>query len=112
MINYHNRIFRPVSTSENGEVSSETRFRYEQHGQIVTSAYTGGKIVYGHLIGVVDASGAIDMRYHQVNDKGELMTGRCRSSPELLPNGKIRLHESWEWTSGDQSKGQSVIEEL
>lgn len=26
-------------------------------------------------------------------------------------NGKIRLHETWEWTSGDQSKGQSIIEE-
>jgi hypothetical protein len=51
------------------------------------------------------------MRYHQVNDKGELMTGICRSTPELLPNGKIRLHEQWEWTSGDLSKGTSIIEE-
>jgi hypothetical protein len=40
------------------------------------------------------------------------MTGICFSTPEILENGKIRLHESWEWTSGDQSKGTSIIEEL
>lgn len=39
------------------------------------------------------------------------MTGICHSIPEILSNGKIRLHETWEWTSGDLSKGQSIIEE-
>jgi hypothetical protein len=51
------------------------------------------------------------MSYHQVNYNGELMTGICQSTPEILPNGKIRLHEKWEWTSGDKSKGTSIIEE-
>ena len=40
------------------------------------------------------------------------MTGTCKSKPEILENGKIRLHESWEWASGDKSKGQSIIEEI
>ena len=39
------------------------------------------------------------------------MTGICQSTPELLPNGKLRLHEAWQWTAGDRSKGSSVIEE-
>lgn len=39
------------------------------------------------------------------------MTGICFSHPEKLENEKIRLHENWEWTSGDKSKGQSIIEE-
>jgi hypothetical protein len=52
------------------------------------------------------------MRYHQVNDKDELMTGICISRPEILADGKIRLHESWEWTSGDKSTGKSIIEEV
>ena len=51
------------------------------------------------------------MRYHQINHKGEIMTGKCSSKPEILPNGKIRLHETWEWTSGDKSKGTEIIEE-
>lgn len=111
MINYNNKQFRPISTTENGETSNETVFRYQQVGNILTSEYSGGKIIQGHLIGIVDEAGNIDMRYHQVNDKGELMTGICKSRPEVLPNGKIRLHETWEWTSGDTSKGESIIEE-
>ena len=111
MINYNNKIFRPISNSENGETSNDTVFHYKQTGNILTAEYSGGRIIKGHLIGLVDSQGNIEMRYHQVNDNGALMTGICRSVPERLPNGKIRLHESWEWTSGDRSKGQSVIEE-
>jgi hypothetical protein len=32
--------------------------------------------------------------------------------PEVLPDGKIRLRENWQWTSGDFSEGESVIEEI
>jgi hypothetical protein len=111
MIDYNGKIFRPISNSENGETSNETVFKYNQIGNILTSEYSGGKIKKGHLIGIVDENGDIDMRYHQVNNKNELMTGICKSRPEILDNGKVRLHESWEWTSGDKSKGQSIIEE-
>jgi len=112
MINYNARTFRPVFNSANGETSDETVFYYKQKGGILTSEYAGGKIVSGHLIGLVDTNGNIDMRYHQINILGEITTGICKSKPEILDNGKIRLHESWEWTSGDQSKGQSIVEEI
>ncbi len=112
MINYNDRRFRPVRNSANGETSSETIFHYEQEGNILTSSYSGGRIRSGHLIALVDDEGCIDMRYHQVNDRGELMTGVCRSIPEVMPNGKIRLHETWQWTSGDGSTGNSVLEEV
>lgn len=111
MINYNGKIFKPISNTENGETSSDTIFHYTQKGNIIISEYSGGKIQYGHLIGLVDGKGNIDMCYHQVNDKGEIMTGICKSTPEILKNGKIRLHETWEWTSGDKSKGKSIIEE-
>jgi hypothetical protein len=112
MINYNDRRFRPVQNSANGETSEETIFHYKQNGNILSSSYTGGRIRSGHLIGLVDDAGCIEMRYHQVNDHGELMTGTCRSMPELLANGKIRLHETWQWTSGDRSHGTSVLEEI
>ena len=111
-MNYNDKIFRPTSNTKNGETSSETIFHYKQVDNVLTSEYSGGKIKYGHLIGLVDKNGNIEMCYHQVNNKDELMTGICKSKPEILENGKIRLHESWEWTSGNQSKGQSIIEEI
>ena len=85
---------------------------YKQEGNILTSDYAGGQIKKGHLIGLVDEQGNIEMRYHQVNAKGELMTGVCFSTPEIMENGKIRLHEAWKWTSGDGSKGNSILEEM
>lgn len=111
MINYNNKIFRPIANTENGETSGDTVFIYQQTANIVSSEYSGGKIVKGHLIGLVDEQGNINMSYHQVNNKNELMTGTCKSTPEILKNGKVRLHENWEWTSGDKSKGKSIIEE-
>lgn len=111
-MNYNNKRFRPIQNTENGETSSETIFLYQQTDQILTCEYSGGEIVKGHLIGLVADDGTIDMRYHQINKKGQLMTGVCISKPEQLPNGKIRLHETWQWTSGDNSNGHSVLEEF
>lgn len=111
-INYHNKIFKPISNTENGETSTETLFHYKQTGNIISAQYSGGKIISGHLIGLVDEKGIIEMCYHQINKNFELMTGVCTSTPVLLPNGKIRLFEKWQWTSGDCSKGVSVVEEI
>jgi hypothetical protein len=77
IMNYNDKKFRPISNTENGVTSNETLFHYKQVENILTSEYSGGKIKNGHLIGLVDQLGNIDMRYHQVNDKDELMTGIC-----------------------------------
>ena len=112
MINYNNKAFRPVQNTDNGETSPETVFYYKQEGNIISSEYKGGKIIYGHLIGLVDKEGCIEMSYHQINSNNEIMTGKCFSKPEILINSKIRLHETWQWTSGDLSTGTSIIEEI
>ncbi len=111
-INYNNRVFRSVSNSDNGEVSSATTFHDHQDGNVVWATYSGGAIRCGTLIATVENVSRLDMRYHQVNARGELMTGHCRSTPEVLPDGRIRLHERWQWTSGDASAGESAIEEV
>lgn len=111
-IKYNNKRFRSVANSETGEVGDGTVFHYHQTGNIVTAEYSGGEIVSGHLIAICDSEGGLDMRYHHVNTKGELMTGLCRSTPEILADGRIRLHETWQWTIGDRSSGQSLLEEI
>ncbi|KAK8098844.1 uncharacterized protein PG998_012085 [Apiospora kogelbergensis] len=111
---YDNKIFRPVTNTANGEVDSETRFHYHQQGRIVWAEYFGGSVARGSLIGTVrdDDDQTLDMRYHHVNLQGELMTGQCRSTPVRLPDGRLQLREKWQWTSGDCSSGESVIEEV
>ncbi len=112
MIDYHGKIFRALMNSPNGEVGPDMKFHYCQEGAILTCSYSGGEILKGQLIGIVGEGGVIDMRYHQVNKRGELMTGTCRSTPEWTKEGKIRLHEQWQWTSGDCSQGSSILEEV
>lgn len=111
-IDYHSKTFRSATNSSTGEVSSETVFRYRQEANLVTAEYEGGEIVFGTLIAVANEDGVLEMRYQHLNKAGELMTGECTSTPEILTDGRLRLHEKWQWTCGDKEKGESVIEEV
>lgn len=112
MINYDGKTFGSSANTANGEVGADTRFHYHQQGNIVWAEYSGGSIVRGSLIATVQADDSLDLRYHHVNTSGELMTGKCHSTPEMLPDGRLRMHEIWQWTAGDHSSGESTIEEI
>lgn len=111
-INYDNCKFSSVENSASGEVSGETVFLYHQKDDLVWAEYSGGAIVFGNLIAKVLPDSSLEMRYQHLNSAGELMTGKCFSKPEILPDGRIRLYEKWRWTSGDFSEGESIIEEI
>ena len=112
MINYNDRTFRSISSSANGDAGEETLFHYQQQSFLVSATYSGGAVLFGHLIGLVNAEGIMEISYHHINDEGEVRTGISVSRPEVLPNGKIRLHERWRWTNGDGSEGESLLEEV
>ena len=109
---YDDRYFRSVSNSGSGEVDGETRFHYRQVDNVVWATYSGGAIKHGTLNGLVRADGLLEFCYGHVNRDDVIMTGRCISTPETLPTGKLRLHEAWTWTSEDFSSGVSIIEEI
>jgi hypothetical protein len=101
-----------VSNTGNGEVGADTLFHYHQTGDVVTATYQGGSIISGHLIAKVLSGGRLDMRYHHLNDKDELMLGKCLSTPVRLPDGRLRFEEEWQWLTGAMSSGHSAIEEV
>lgn len=112
-IDYNGRIFQSVENTANGEVSAATTFRYHQDRNTIWADYQGGSIVRGHLIATRDeSSNVLNLCYHHINTAGEMMTGKCVSTPEILADGRIRLHEKWQWTSGDCSSGTSIVEEV
>ncbi|KOP67205.1 n-acetylglutamate synthase [Bacillus sp. FJAT-18019] len=111
-VNYNRKTFVSVENTDNGEITRETVFNYRQQDRMVWADYSGGGILLGHLVGTVDDSGKLDMRYHHLNENGELMTGVCISTPEILDDGRIRIYERWQWTCKDQSIGHSIIEEV
>ena len=113
MINYNNKTFKAISNSESGEVDENTTFHYYQKDNIVWGTYNGSNIKFGTLTGIVhDKNDSLHFAYQHVNNNNELMTGKCTSSPEVMPNGKLRLHEKWQWTCKDHSTGESIIEEI
>ena len=101
-----------MKNSAGGEVSGETVFYYHQKDDLVWAEYAGGEIVFGNLIARADEKGNLEMTYQHLNKAGELMTGKCNSTPELLSDGRIRLFAKRRWTCGDFSAGESVIEEI
>lgn len=54
----------------------------------------------------------VDFVYHHMNRYMMIKTGKCHSVPTVMENGKIKLLEQWEWTSGDFSKGESLLVEV
>lgn len=111
-MNYDGRIFRPLSNTPNGEVNGETRFHYRQSNGVLEASYSGGGIKCGQMVGRVFDDGRLEFLYQHLSDDLELRSGRCQSRPEQLPDGRLRLHESWQWSNGDLSSGTSVVEEV
>ena len=111
MVNLDNRKFSPAYNSINGEVSQETVFHYHQNNNIIWGEYSGGKVIVGNLVGKV-YDNYIEFVYQHINTGNEIMTGKCKSYPEMIENRKIKLKEFWEWTSGDNSSGESIVIEI
>jgi hypothetical protein len=112
MINYNGRTFVSIENTANGEVSSQTSFEYKQEGNIISATYSGGEIIKGTLIGIVGEDSCLEFRYNHVNSKNEIRGGKCVSTPEILPDGRIRLYENWKWLDTEATKGNSIIEEV
>jgi hypothetical protein len=111
-LNFDRRRFVMAQNSANGDCSVETSFHYRQNGNRVWATYDGGRVRLGSLVAIGDREGRLNIRYQHADDAGRLRAGRCTSKPEILSDGRLRLHEEWQWTTGDLSAGRSIIEEV
>jgi hypothetical protein len=108
---YNGKSFIMKVNTENGEVDQRTVFSYRQTGDIVSAEYAGGDIIKGCLLGTVAENGELDFHYQHINSSRQVRIGKCHSVPHILTNGKLELHEEWQWLNGDKSKGSSVVVE-
>ncbi|WP_313694547.1 hypothetical protein [Halorarum halobium] len=99
-----------VANDDAGEVSGDTRFRFEQDGNRISATYSGGPIVHGYLVGTVE-NREWDVRYVQVNEDDETATGHSVGTVSLLADGRVRVEDEWEWES-KAGAGESVLEEV
>jgi hypothetical protein len=111
-INYNNRRFAGAANGGYGDFTRQTAFHYRQEGAVVWGTYKGGGVLFGTLIATIDESGCLEMRWQHVSKKRELKAGTCLSVPEILTDGRLRLHQVWCRTTGGQAEGTSMIEEI
>ncbi|MGC5286398.1 hypothetical protein [Micromonospora sp. DT231] len=109
-ISLDGRRFRAVADVVAGEVGTQTVFTYHERTGEVWAEYAGGSIRRGHLVGT-RAGDRLDFRYVQLNADGQTSSGHCVSDVSVLPDGRVRLHETWSWESRPGS-GSSVVEEV
>ena len=108
-INYDHRRFR---LEHERAVSNGTLFHYYQSGNVVWVTYEGGTVQYGQAIAKVNDASVLDLRYQHITTDGAIQTGTCISTPEVLPDGRLRLTEVYQSTSGNQAPGVSIAEEV
>jgi hypothetical protein len=104
------RWFRAVAAEGGGEVGPQTLFRYAQEDGDIWATYAGGAVRRGYLVGTRDGD-RLDFRYVQLSESGATSSGHCTATLSRLPDGRLRLAESWRWESREGS-GTSVVEEI
>jgi hypothetical protein len=109
-INYDGKMFQPIGAATTAGADVSTGY-YHQDGETVWANFGGGEVVRGYLVGRCAPDGSLDLAYCQVLADASVISGKLRSTPEILDDGRIRLHEEWERFSPTHEKGVSIIEE-
>lgn len=109
-ISLDGRTLAAVENDEQGAVSGDTRFHFEQDGDRIRAHYAGGEIVDGFLVGTLDGA-RWDIRYVQQDEAGETATGHSIGEVTTLPDGRVRVEDEWTWESR-AGAGESVLEEV
>jgi hypothetical protein len=108
-VNYDGRRFRGVETDAHGGHSVAA---YHQDGDLFWGEAAGGTLRRGSVTGVCGPDGVLDFAYSFVLTDGRIISGRCHSTPETLPDGRLRLREDWQRFGLDAAVGVSYLEEL
>ncbi|MGW6239148.1 hypothetical protein ACWGBX_37355 [Streptomyces sp. NPDC055037] len=103
-------VLSPVADQAPGQVGTATRFVYREEDGVIRAEYEGGDVVRGYLVGTREGD-RLDFRYVQLKRDGATSSGHCVSTVVGLPDGRVRLEETWEWESQEGS-GTSVVEQV
>ncbi|GAA1003947.1 hypothetical protein STXM2123_2119 [Streptomyces sp. F-3] len=104
------RVLAPVADQAPGRVDTRTRFAYHEREGRIWAEYAGGDVVQGRPVGTREGN-RLDFRYVQLRRDGTTASGHCVATVVDLPDGRVRLEETWQWESQPGS-GTSVVEEL
>jgi len=108
--NFNNKEFKPVQNSQEGEVSSETTFLFQQEDDLITADYHGGTVKQGKIIALLKDD-KMEMRYHCITIDDELKAGKALAHISINDDGRMQLALDWEWLDRE-GDGQSIYIEV
>ncbi|HKE99662.1 MAG TPA: hypothetical protein VKG45_12095, partial [Actinomycetes bacterium] len=88
------RLRTVAAAGAGGEIGPETRFECSEDGEVVAACYQGGAVRLGFRLGTRSGN-HLQLRFLHVDQAGEVTAGRADARLELLPDGRVRLHELW-----------------
>jgi hypothetical protein len=110
VVNYEGKYFRKVGT-DGGEADTPLA-QYHQDGDLVWAQFSGGDVRRGALSGTCSSEGVIRFAYSMVLTEGDIISGVSTNTPQILDDGRIRLHEQWERYGEHADTGVSYLEEV
>jgi hypothetical protein len=106
MVSYDGRSFRPENTA--GPLVT-----YRQERDLLWAEIPAGdRVRRGYLAGRAAPDGTLDFAYCLVLEDGEVLSGRCHSTPLRRPGGGLRLRAEWERYGPGAATGVTYLTEV
>ena len=109
-VDYDGLRFVGVENYDVGDFTHDTVFDYHQVGDVVWGTYVGGGVQFGVFVAVVSGGGELEMCWSYISRRNQLRTGKCRSVPQELADGRLMLREHW--VTEDGEAGESAIVQI
>lgn len=109
-INLDGAVMYVSTTDDRGVVDAKTRLYFIQKGSRVFARYAGGRVKRGCIIGVISESELV-FRYTQLEDSGEIHSGRSTCEVQWSEEAGLRVIEHFTWSTRNGS-GTNVFAEV
>lgn len=109
-MNLNNVKMNVIETAGNGIVNELTIFTFSQTDSFVSAIYSGGQILKGYLVGILNQN-KLSFSYCQLQTNGKMDNGQSECDI-LIENEKIRLVERFTWASRKGETGINIFQEL
>ena len=109
LIDYEGRKFLEDTTDPEADVPV---VHFHQQGELIWAQSTHHGIHHGSLTGRCTQDGTLEFGYAMLVSGGTVVSGHSIATPEVLPDGRIKLTERWERYGAGAATGVSDFIEV
>jgi len=105
---FDDRVFEVSGTTQNSEITPDTRFIFRMSGETLVGEYCGGTIVAGHILGRSEQPNRYRFGYTQLNALGGIATGTSSLSVDRTGDGRFHMIEEYVRSDGGTGENRFV----